>query len=246
MTSGDEFDRVLAPGRCRLNETEDMMAGTDDDGPRDYASPPCFLHELDPAFSGIADAATERDVARWRTAERTRLIALRQAVPVSARAAADAAIAAELDRRLGPLAGRTIALYWPFRGEPDLRAWAAAARAAGARTCLPVVVRKAAPLIFRLWTGAERLERGVWNIPIPPDASPQVIPDVVISPVVGFDAGNYRLGYGGGFYDRTLRELRATGRQPRVIGVGFAFQRLPTIFPQPYDVALDEGVLVEV
>lgn len=221
------------------------MTGTDDDGPGGYASPPCFLHELDPAFAGIADAETERDVSRWRTAERARLIGLRQAVPVSARAGADAAIAAELDRRLGPLAGRMVALYWPFRGEPDLRAWAAAARAAGARTCLPVVVRKAAPLVFRLWSGAERLERGVWNIPIPPESTPEVVPDVVISPVVGFDAANYRLGYGGGFYDRTLRGLAAAGRRPRVIGVGFGFQRLATIFPQPYDVPLDEAVLVD-
>jgi 5,10-methenyltetrahydrofolate synthetase len=222
------------------------MTGDDEEERRDYASPPCYLHELDPSFAGIGDAATERDVARWRKAERERLIALRQSVPVAARAAADAAIAAEFDRRLGPVAGRTVALYWPFRGEPDLRGWAAAARTAGARTCLPVVVRKAAPLAFRLWTGAERLERGVWNIPIPPETSPEVVPDIVIAPVVGFDAAHYRLGYGGGFYDRTLARLRAGGSGPRTIGVGFAFQRLPTIFPQPYDIALDEGVLAEI
>lgn len=222
------------------------MGGDDEDERRDYASPPCFLHELDPSFAGIADAATERDVARWRKAERERLIARRQAVPVAARTGADAEIAAELDRRLGLLAGRTVALYWPFRGEPDLRRWAAATRAAGARTCLPVVVRKAAPLVFRLWTGEETLERGVWNIPIPPDTSPEVVPDIVIAPVVGFDAANYRLGYGGGFYDRTLARLRAAGRGPRTIGVGFSFQKLPTIFPQPYDIALDESILVEI
>lgn len=219
------------------------MAKRDDED--SGGTPPCFLHELDPSVSGIADADTERDVTRWRKAERARLIAARQAVPVAARAAADAAIAAELTRRIGDAKGRTIALYWPFKGEPDLRAWAAAQRAAGGQTCLPVVVRKAAPLIFRDWTGAEKLDRGVWNIPIPPETAAEVVPDVVISPVVGFDAGNYRLGYGGGFYDRTLAGLRAAGRAPRVIGVGFAFQRIPTIYPQPYDIALDEAVLAE-
>ena len=219
------------------------MAKRDDED--SGGTPPCFLHELDPSVSGIADADTERDVARWRKSERARLIAARQAVPVAARASADAAIAAELTRRIGDATGRTIALYWPFKGEPDLRAWAAAQRASGARTCLPVVVRKAAPLIFRDWTGAEKLERGVWNIPIPPETAAEVVPDVVISPVVGFDAGNYRLGYGGGFYDRTLAGLRAAGRTPRVIGVGYAFQRIPTIYPQPYDIALDEAVLAE-
>lgn len=208
-------------------------------------TPPCFLHELDPHLSGIADAETERDVARWRKAERARLIAARQALPVAARGAADAWIATELSARLGDPAGRTIALYWPFKGEPDLRPWAKAARAAGARTCLPVVLRKAAPLVFRDWTGSETLERGVWNIPIPPGTAAEVIPDIVISPVVGFDAENYRLGYGGGFYDRTLAQLRVTGRRPQVIGVGYAFQRIATIFPQPHDVALDEAVLAD-
>ncbi len=220
------------------------MAKSDDED--SGGSPPCFLHELDPSIGGIADAETERDVTRWRKAERARLIAARQAIPVSARTSADAEIAAELTRRLGDPSGRTVALYWPFKGEPDLREWAAEMRVSGARMCLPVVVQKASPLIFRAWTGAEKLERGVWNIPIPPEKAPEVVPDVVISPVVGFDPGNYRLGYGGGFYDRTLAGLRAAGHRPRVIGVGFTLQRIPTIYPQPYDVALDEAVLVEV
>lgn len=208
-------------------------------------SPPCFLHELDPDVSGVVDAETARDVARWRKAERARLIAARQALAVTGRAAADAAISAELTRRLGDLAGRTVALYWPFKGEPDLRPWAAEQRAAGARTCLPVVVKAAAPLIFRDWTAAMVLERGIWNIPIPPETADVLVPDVVISPVVGFDAGNYRLGYGGGFYDRTLAGMRAAGLSPRVIGVGYEFQRLATIYPQPHDVALDSAILVE-
>jgi 5,10-methenyltetrahydrofolate synthetase len=219
-----------------------MARPEDDDS---GGSAPCFLHELDPAVSGITDEETARDVARWRKAERARLLALRQAVPVAARAPADAAIAAELTRRLGDIAGLTVALYWPFRGEPDLRGWAAGLRAGGTRTCLPVVIAKAEPLIFRDWTGAEKLERGVWNIPIPPQSSAEAVPDVVISPVVGFDAENYRLGYGGGFYDRTLAKLRSIGRRPRVIGVGFAFQRIATIYPQPYDVALDEAILAD-
>lgn len=219
-----------------------MARPEDDSG----GEPPCFLHELDPAVSGIVDDDTARDVARWRKAERARLIALRQAVPVAARAGADSVIAEELTRRLGNIAGRTVALYWPFKGEPDLRGWAAGIRSSGARTCLPVVVAKATPLIFRDWTGAEKLERGVWNIPIPPESAAELVPDIVISPVVGFDRQNYRLGYGGGFYDRTLAKLIAGGRRARVIGVGFAFQRIATIFPQPYDIALDEAVLAEV
>ena len=180
----------------------------------EYASPPCFLHELDPAYSGISDAVTETDVARWRKAERARLIAARQAVPVAARAGADAEIGRRLDALLGDLSGKTIGLYWPFKGEPDLRGWAKRQRGTGARFCLPVVVKKAAPLIFRDWSEGCALERGVWNIPIPSAAAPEVTPDVVISPVVGFDAQNYRLGYGGGSMTAPWRAcaIRATGR----------------------------------
>ncbi|MFZ1725837.1 MAG: 5-formyltetrahydrofolate cyclo-ligase, partial [Albidovulum sp.] len=159
---------------------------------------------------------------------------------------ADAEIGRRLDVLLGSLSGKLVGLYWPFKGEPDLRGWAKRQRSNGARFCLPVVVKKAAPLIFRDWSEDDALERGVWNIPIPPASAAEVIPDVVISPVVGFDAQNYRLGYGGGFYDRTLAGLRNLGHKPRVIGVGFELQRIATIFPQPYDIALDEAVLVAV
>lgn len=218
-----------------------------DDGPQDGgspASPPCLLHELDPAISGLTDAQTAIDVARWRRAERVRLIAARQAMPVSARRSADARLVAALTERLGALSDRTLGLYWPFRGEPDLRGWAADRRRDGARILLPVVLRKDAPLVFRLWTGEAVLERGVWNIPVPPLSAPEEVPDIVIAPVVGAGDGTYRLGYGGGFYDRTLAALRAAGRRPLVIGVGYAFQRIPTIFPQPHDVAMDETILV--
>ena len=73
----------------------------------------------------------------------------------------------------------------------------------GGRCALPVVVEKKAPLVFRLWKPGGRLVPGVWNIPIPADGD-EVLPDVVIAPVVGFDSACYRLGYGGGFFDRTL------------------------------------------
>jgi 5,10-methenyltetrahydrofolate synthetase len=233
---------------CAVRGTPEVEVGqcNDNDDPRDYASPPCFLHELDPAYCGIADAGTEVDVARWRKAERARLIAARQAIPVSARASAAVWIGEALDAHLGDLSGQRVGLYWPFKGEPDLRGWAERQRAYDAQFCLPVVVRKFAPLVFRDWSGQAPLERGVWNIPIPPASEPEVIPDVVIAPVVGFDAAGFRLGYGGGYYDRTLAALHQLGHAPRVIGVGFEIQRIPTIYPQPYDIALDGAVLAKI
>ena len=198
--------------------------------PRPSASPPCFLGD---------EAETRRDVMRWRKAERAALIAQRQTVPVADRHAAEARIVADLAGDCGQVIG----LYWPFRGEPDLRGWAAGMRAKGARIALPVVLEKAHPLEFRLWSPEVKLVRGVWDIPIPPEGSPVLTPDLVISPLVGVDRKRFRLGYGGGFYDRTLAALHAAGRRPWVIGVGFEFQALPTIFPLSHDIAMDRVVL---
>src|SRR5690606_33934120 len=94
---------------------------------------------------------------------------------------------------------------------------------------------KGKPLIFRAWKHGDPLEKGVWNIPIPATGAP-VLPDIVISPVVGVDTNRYRLGYGGGFYDRTLA---AMPRKPLVIGVGYELQRIPTIHAQAHDIPLD-------
>lgn len=191
------------------------------------ASPPCYAHEL--------DAETPRDIAGWRKAERARLVEARLAVTADARARVADDVAAALDREINPGPGMTISLYWPFKGELDLRDWMRRASAAGARIALPVVVAKAAPLVFREWRPGCAMTRGVWNIPIPA-GGPEVVPDVTLAPLIGFDAACYRLGYGGGFYDRTLAALAP---RPRVIGVGLPLARMPTIRPQPHDIPMD-------
>lgn len=178
------------------------------------------------------------DIARWRKGERERLIAARLAFPADTRAAMSAAIAARLDAIVGDVSGRIVSLYWPFRGEPDLRPWMASLAARGGRPALPVVIEKARPLIFREYRPGDRLEKGVWNIPVPAEGDP-VIPDIVIAPLVGVDVRNYRLGYGGGFFDRTLASLP---RKPLVIGVGYEMQRIATIHPQPHDIPMDRIV----
>ncbi|MGH6865423.1 MAG: 5-formyltetrahydrofolate cyclo-ligase [Methyloceanibacter sp.] len=141
---------------------------------------------------------------------------------------------------LTPLAGRIVSLYWPIRAEPDLRSLASAIRAGGAACALPVVVEKQAPMVFRLWEPGMNLVPGIWNIPAPPDGSP-VTPDVVVAPVVGYDRACFRLGYGGGYFDRTLVRLR---NRPLAVGVGYAQSELPTIYPFPHDIPLD-GVVTE-
>lgn len=175
------------------------------------------------------------DIAGWRRSERERLIAARLALSSDQRADHSEAIARRLDDAAGGLARRIVSIYWPFRGEPDLRGWAGRAIERGATVALPVVVAKGRPLVFRAWRPGDRLEKGVWNIPFPADGA-EVHPDIVVAPVVGYDALNYRLGYGGGFFDRTLA---AMPRKPKAIGVGYTLQHIATIHPQPYDIPMD-------
>lgn len=118
-----------------------------DDDSRDgsaYASPPCFMHELDPAYAGRADAVDARqhtDVMRWRKAERQRLLAERRSIDGNVRRGAAQRIAAALTDLIGDVRGLTVSAYWPIRGEPDLRALMERMTADGGQCALPVVVK---------------------------------------------------------------------------------------------------------
>jgi 5,10-methenyltetrahydrofolate synthetase len=225
----------LAAARHHAPEEEKMAA--DDDEPAGFASPACLAHEASPGYMGLPQPGGPA-LAAWRKAERERLIGLRLAMPQAGRQAASEAIAARLAAHIGPLSGRRVSFYWPFRGEPDLRPLAETVWAEGGEALLPVVVAKAAPLVFRRWRSGEPLEKGVWNIPVPAGGE-AVEPDIVIAPVVGYDPACYRLGYGGGFFDRTLAAL--SGRAV-AIGVGYDLQRIATIRPQPYDIPMSAVV----
>jgi 5,10-methenyltetrahydrofolate synthetase len=166
---------------------------------------------------------------------RSALIAARLAFSVEERTAHAERLAAELDAVIGKIAPRSVSLYWPFRGEPDLRTWMQRAHGKGVRIALPVVIAKGQPLVFREWWPGAPLARGVWNIPYPVDGE-ALVPDVVIAPLVGFDPVGYRLGYGGGFFDRTLVALAP---RPVAIGVGHPIGALATIYPQSHDIAMD-------
>lgn len=174
-------------------------------------------------------------LSQWRKAERARLIEARLAISAEQRKAHAGIIVEGIASVLGNVSGRTVSLYWPFRGEPDLRSWMADLTRDGAQIALPLVISLGQPLVFRAYRPGDRLEKGIWNIPVPADGA-VVTPDVVIAPVVGFDPENYRLGYGGGFFDRTLAAMPV---KPLVIGVGYEMQRIATIRPQAYDVPMD-------
>jgi len=197
-------------------------------------SPPCFLHEIGPGGAPVG-AQQATDVARWRKSERSRLIALRSALPAEDRALHTAAIVRQLDAMIAPQASEIVSVYWPIRAEPDLRPWMRAACMRGLRVALPVAVQLGQPLTFREWRPDSKMARGLWKIPYPAEG-PEVSPTTVLAPLIGFDAACYRLGYGGGFFDRTLA---AMARKPVVIGLGYPQLRIATIFPQSHDIPMD-------
>jgi 5,10-methenyltetrahydrofolate synthetase len=181
---------------------------------------------------------TPADLRSWRKAERARLTPAREALDAGQRAADTLGIARDLDALLADAGRALISVYWPIRAEPDLRAWMRARCERGGCVALPVAVALREPMQFRAWRPGAPLARGLWQIPIPAEG-PEVVPDVVIAPLVGYDPQCYRLGYGGGFFDRTLAGLIGRGARPRVIGVGYASQALATIHPQPHDIPMD-------
>ena len=184
---------------------------------------------MEPA--ALVDAS---EIKAWRRAERERLLALRMALPPATRRAAGERIAASLQEIIAERPG-VLGIYWPFRAEFDPRPLVDAIVATGRQVALPVVVERKSPLEYRVWAPGEALVSGIWDIPVP-EKREIVIPSMVLAPVVGFDRAGYRLGYGGGYFDRTLATLDP---RPRAIGVGFAMQEIKTIYPQSFDIPMD-------
>jgi 5-formyltetrahydrofolate cyclo-ligase len=175
------------------------------------------------------------ELKAWRRSERQRLLALRLGVPPNERRPWGQNIEARLRTLLAGRPGATVGVYWPFQGEFDPRPlidWLVAQETAVA---LPAVVDKQGPLEYRSWRPGEPLVDGVWEIPVPPNRD-IVIPAAVLAPLVGFDRECYRLGYGGGYFDRTLAALAP---RPLAIGVGFELSQIKTIYPQSFDIPMD-------
>jgi 5-formyltetrahydrofolate cyclo-ligase len=175
------------------------------------------------------------ELRAWRRSERQRLLALRTAVPPAERRLWGQEIEARLRRLLRERPGIILGVYWPFQAEFDPRLLIEWLVAAGSAVALPAVVDKKGPLEYRAWRPGEPLADGVWNIPIP-ERRRIVVPQAVLAPLVGFDRHCYRLGYGGGYFDRTLAALIP---RPWAIGVGFELSRLETIHPQDFDIPMD-------
>ena len=139
--------------------------------------------------------------------------------------------------------GATFSGYYPYRSEIDVLGLMAFLAAKGFETCLPVVTGPGRRLQFRAWKPGDATVPGKWDIPTPPDSARVVEPDFMLVPLLAFDRAGYRLGYGGGFYDRTIADMKAT-RPLVTAGVAYSAQEMPQVprgkFDQPLDWVLTE------
>ena len=175
------------------------------------------------------------ELKAWRKAERQRLITARTALDTQTLEQFRQRIDAHLARSFPGLASAKLAFCWPIKGEYDARHLVRTLRELGALTALPVVVAPKQPLVFREWHPGVEMAMGALDIPYPVN-SPDVVPDAVLLPMNGWDAGGYRLGYGAGFFDRTLMNF---SRKPAVIGISYELSKMDTIHPQSWDIPVD-------
>lgn len=175
------------------------------------------------------------EIRSWRKRKREELIQRRMALSVETRRALGERALAQLAQAVELKDYRVLGFCWPMRGEFDVRSIAKRHLAMGGEVAIPVVVERSAPVEFWRWQPGIAMTKGIWDIPIPRERA-MVMPDAVLVPLVGFDSRGFRLGYGGGYFDRTLAAARP---RPYAIGLGYEDSALPTIFPQPHDIPMD-------
>ncbi|MBS1141517.1 MAG: 5-formyltetrahydrofolate cyclo-ligase [Proteobacteria bacterium] len=173
------------------------------------------------------------DNTAWRRALRREMVARRAALSDAEHAGLSARIVEQVLVALPT--PRVFAFCWPIKHEPDVRAVVERWAVLGVQAALPVVVAEDTPLAFRLWTPETALEADRYGIPTPMNGD-FVAPDLILLPLNGFDEAGYRLGYGGGYFDRTLATLVP---RPLAVGVGFEVNRLESIRPESHDQRLD-------
>lgn len=172
--------------------------------------------------------------AEQKQALRKHLLAVRRGVDADTRAAWDRAIGAQLLAWWRTHELEALGVYWPLSGEPDLQAAYAELARLGVRLRLPVVVEKHAALQFAEWEIGEAMVKDQMGVAVPATLRMTAMPPALLVPCLGFNAGRFRLGYGGGFYDRTLDRTP----RPQTLGVAYACQQAD-FDSDRHDVALD-------
>ncbi len=159
----------------------------------------------------------------------------RHAIHESQKSEWDAAIASRVEERLRALSIGSLGVFWPIRGEPDLLALYERLAGTGMALALPVVVGKGQPLEFAAWQPGDAMIKDAFGVPTPAQKRMVSMPQALLIPCVGFNAQRFRIGYGGGFYDRTL----AVPPRPVTLGIAYSCQGIE-FSAGPRDIALDE------
>lgn len=181
----------------------------------------------------------QADPAARKTAQRSAALAKRDAMFAGLRARASKAACIHLMGVLDAVpATWPVAAFLASRSEIDSADAVRQLQRRGTPVGMPVVAARGKPLVFRRLRMGDTLESGVFGIPVPPAAAPEIVPSVYIVPLAAFDRRGYRIGYGGGFYDRTLEQARGSRR---IVAIGFAFacQQVGEVVREAFDQRLD-------
>lgn len=171
----------------------------------------------------------------WRKQQRAALMTRRECIGEDDYRQWSTAISASLKSGFPSLQRCVIGFCWPHRGEYDPRPVMDFFQRKGATLALPEVLAKNKPLHFRKWWQHAPMKIGMYGIPAPDDTEPVTV-DALVVPMIGFDRKGYRLGYGGGYFDRTLA---AMAPRPLAVGVAFEILRVDDLHPQPHDIRMD-------
>jgi len=188
-------------------------------------------------MTGQSLISTPEKIRDEKAQLRREAVARRDALPAQSRQLAAEAIAA----RAFPLAiasGTIVSGFMPLKSEINPLPLMRKLADAGASLALPVVAGRGKALIMRAWAWGEPLVSGVWGIREPGPAAPEVQPDIALVPLLAFDRSGYRIGYGAGYYDLTITQLRAN-KPMTVVGIAFAAQEIETVPTTPFDARLD-------
>lgn len=179
------------------------------------------------------DSRSDADLALHKAVLRAQLLGVRKALDEGQRSTACAAIGQRLLEWQAANGATTLAVYWPIRGEPDLADAYRQLAGRGIQLALPITSGPTAPLTFAAWVPGQPMMPDAFGVPVPAGPPRTLVPDAILVPCVGINAQRYRLGYGGGMYDRTLALL------PSVPAIGIAFDCARTDFAAaPHDVRL--------
>ena len=181
--------------------------------------------------------ASRSSLENHKPALRQAALARREALPARARAEAAARIGAQ-PFPVAVSADAVVSGFWPMRSEIDPLPLMRQLAARGAKLALPLVQGRGCPLAFRAYAFGDPLRAGTWGIHEPLSEAPLVAPDLLIVPLAAFDRAGHRIGYGAGYYDMTLRQLRAQ-KSIVAIGLGFAVQEISAVPATPHDERLD-------